>query len=65
MKKLILLWLTIFSATAFASGNQPSRVAVSELQAVRNEAGFPVITGIATNTSGEIAKRNICEIQFI
>ncbi len=56
MKKFLVVLFTIISANTFAAGPQSSRIAVSDLQAARNEYGLPIIKGIATNTSNTVAK---------
>ncbi len=56
MKKLLLVLLAITSINALAGDPQPSPVAVSDLQAARNEYGRLVIKGIVTNLSSHPVK---------
>ena len=58
MKKIIFALLTaIASFSTFAVETQKTpQVVVTDLQTSRNENGFPVIRGIATNVSASLVK---------
>jgi hypothetical protein len=52
MKNFLIVFLvSLASMSVFAGDTQPSPVAVSELQALRNTYGLPIIKGVVTNVS--------------
>ena len=58
MKKLLFaILVSVASINAFSGDTQSSPVAVSDLQAMRNEYGHPVIKGVVKNLTGNQVKQ--------
>src|SRR4051812_12697552 len=65
MKKLLFVLLTsIVSINAPANDGLPSSVAVSDLQAIRNEYGYPVIKGVVTNLTNNPVKHVVIKFNL-